>query len=41
MLGTPLMDLERHNQQIELLNQRGGRTLSIEMAAYAMRAGTR
>jgi hypothetical protein len=47
------MDLERHNhQQIELLNQRGGRTLSIvdliqagtlsiEMAAYAMRAGTR
>jgi ABC-type cobalamin/Fe3+-siderophores transport system ATPase subunit len=44
------MDIERHNhQQIEQLNQRGGRTLSIvdliqagtlsvEMAAYAMRA---
>ena len=44
------MDTERHNhQQIEQLNQRGGRTLSIvdliqagtisvEMAAYAMRA---
>jgi hypothetical protein len=44
------MDLETHNhQQIEQLNQRGGRTLSIvdliragtigeEMAAYAMRA---
>ena len=44
------MDIEKHNhQQIEHLNQRGGRTLSIvdliqaetisiEMAAYAMRA---
>lgn len=44
------MDIEQHNhQQIEQLNQRGGRTLSIvdliqagtlsvEMAAYAMRA---
>ena len=44
------MDIEKHNhQQIEQLNQRGGRTLSIvdliqagtisvEMAAYAMRA---
>jgi hypothetical protein len=44
------MDIERHNhQQIEQLNQRGGRTLSIvdliqagtlnvEMAAYAMQA---
>ncbi len=44
------MDIERHNhRQIEQLNQRGGRTLSIvdliqagtinvEMAAYAMRA---
>jgi type IV secretory pathway ATPase VirB11/archaellum biosynthesis ATPase len=44
------MDIERHNhQQIERLNQRGGRTLSIvdliqagtltvEMAACAMRA---
>ena len=44
------MDVERHNwRQIEMLNQRGGRTLSIvdliragtisaEMAAYAMRA---
>ena len=44
------MDTERHNdQQIERLNQRGGRTLSIvdlvqagtisiEMAAYGMRA---
>ncbi len=44
------MDVERHNhEQIEALNQRGGRTLSIvdliragtlsaEMAAYAMRA---
>ncbi len=45
-----IMDIERHNHgQIEQLNQRGGRTLSIvdliqagtlsiEMAAYAMRA---
>jgi hypothetical protein len=44
------LDVERHNwRQIEMLNQRGGRTLSIvdliragtisaEMAAYAMRA---
>jgi len=44
------VDIERHNhEQIEMLNQRGGRTLSIvdliqagtigvEMAAYAMRA---
>ena len=48
--GKPAMDIEEHNhRQIEMLNQRGGRTLSIvdlllagtisvEMAAYAMRA---
>ncbi len=45
-----VVDIERHNhEQIEMLNQRGGRTLSVvdlvqagtlsvEMAAYAMRA---
>ena len=49
-VGSKAMDVERHNhRQIEQLNQRGGRmlsivdliqagTISVEMAAYAMRA---